>query len=202
MKLSDIKKAHSRKPGRILTVPPTVWASGWAKAPRADIVVGLRLISEGDANGATHEANKHAEKLFPLEPWGLDWVDARNNFMLRWLVARAVCDPNDIEKAHESLPMAEDLLQMAITPKGARWLWEEVERYSDEISPMNEPASDDEISTLAAMLLDDGLGGLDSAAESRVRRYLRIVLAELVAVETDEEDLPLPDGFIQPEAML
>lgn len=183
------QRAEGEKPGRVVTVPPTVWATTWEKKPAGNVAIGLRLLSEADLVTATAESVKEATQLFP--DGGDDFIESRNGFLLRWMIARGICDPNDADKPSEILPLAEDMVRDALTAAGARWLYEELERYSAEVSPIHRPIDDDQLRVLSQLLsVDDPFADFDPIAELMCRRLLGHVLQEL-----DEQGERLTDQF-------
>ena len=187
-RFSDLQQqTQGEKPGRVLTVPPTVWATTWDKKPAGNVAIGLRLLSEADLVTATAESVKEAARLFPNG--GDDFIESRNGFLLRWMIARGICDPNNAEKPSEILPLAEDMVREALTDRGARWLYEEIERYDAEVSPIHRPITDDELRVLSQLLsVDDPFADFDPISELMCRRLLGHVLQEL-----DEQGEALTD---------
>lgn len=178
------EQSAGAKPGRVLTLPPTIWATTWDSKPMGNVAIGLRLLSEADLVTATAESVREAEKLYP--DGGDEFVVARNGFLLRWMIARGICDPNNADKPSEILPLAEDMVRDALTDRGARWLFEEIERYHAEVSPIHRPVTDEELRTLAQLLsVDSPFEGFDPVVEVMCRRLLSFVLQELD--ETAEE---------------
>jgi hypothetical protein len=135
-------------------------------------------LSEADLVTATAESVKEATLLFP--GGGDDFIDSRNGFLLRWMIARCICDPNDAEKPSEILPLAEDMVREALTDRGARWLYEEIERYHAEVSPIHRPITDENLRVLSQLLsVDEPFADFDPIVELMCRRLLGHVLDEI-----------------------
>lgn len=185
------EQSAGAKPGRVLTLPPSIWATTWESKPIGNVAIGLRLLSEADLVTATAESVREATQLFP--DGGEDFIDSRNGFLLRWMIARGICDPNNADKPSEILPLAEDMVRDALTDRGAKWLYEEIERYAAEVSPIHRPVTDDELRTLSQLLsVDEPFEGCDPIVELMCRRLLGFVLLELD--ETAEELGGMPDA--------
>ena len=99
MKLASLLKV-SRKPGRTLVLPREVFADTYENRPDGDVCIGLRSLSERDMAGARNEAVKTAARCCTNEQGQvLDaeaFVDTYNDTLVRWAVAEAMCDPNDV----------------------------------------------------------------------------------------------------------
>jgi hypothetical protein len=103
-----------------------------------------------------------------------------NKALIEWMVARSICDPNDIAKNHKTFPAPEDTLAQALTLPALTRLFDELERYHVESSQIFAEADDDQIESLIAVL--DGpepFAALAPVHSARVRRYLAYVLDEL-----------------------
>jgi hypothetical protein len=181
--LRDQKRGDA--PERLLTIPESVWATTWDRKPTGKVVVGLRLLSEADLVTSTGESEREAKQIHP--DGGQDFIDARNGFLMRWMIARSICDPNRADKPSEILPLAEDMVRDALTAQGARWLYEEIERYHAEVSPIHEPADDDKLAQLGRLLIAGSpFGGFDPIVETMMRRLCGVILQE---IEDTAEDL-------------
>ena len=185
--LSSMGAQGAVAPSRTLVLPPSIFASEWEQRPKDAVVVGLRLMPDAEEQTARGEALRFAAELHP--DFGDDWLDAYNDALLRWIVARGICDPNDVHKASDVLPMAEDQVRHALTSSGVRYIFDAIERMHIETSPIFEPADSDEVMGLVARLTEDPeLTELKPEAAARCRRLLRFVLLELRAAEDDEDE--------------
>ena len=100
----------------------------------------------------------------------------------RYCLARAATRAPIIEesKPSEILPLAEDMVRDALTDRGARWLWEEIERYAAEVSPIHRHVTDDEVRVVSQLLsVDSPFEGFDPITELQCRRLLGFVLQEI-----------------------
>lgn len=173
------------KPPRTLVLPPSVFASEWTSRPREPVVVGLRLLADGEEQTARAEAVRCASELHP-EAFTEEWLEAYNDALLRWIVARGICDPNDLTQPSQVLPMAEDQVRSALTSLGVRFIFDAIERLQVETSPLYSEASSEEIEELRHRLANAELGSLTPTAAGRARRLLRYVLLELRAANPVE----------------
>lgn len=147
-----------RAPGRTVKAEPWVFADEWPDKPNEPVCFGVRLMSEADKTkakavaeelaDALHEDGKHSRNP---EKVG-NWVDAYNDALIRQVAALGVCDPNDVTKAHGLLPYAEDQVRVALTSAGARWLFEQIERYEIETSAVDPMIDESEVEELSVRL--------------------------------------------------
>ncbi len=172
---------------RTLVLPPSIFASEWPGRPKEPVVVGLRLLPDAEEQTARAEAVKLA---LELHPEGDDaWVEAYNDALLRWIVARGICDPNDLTQPTQIFPMAEDQVRQALTSSGVRYVFDAIERLQLETSPAYAEASEDELWELIHRLeADPDLGMLERPSRARALRLLRYVLLELQAVDPSDEE--------------
>ena len=141
-----------RAPGRTLVLEPWVFADEWEDKPKAAVCVcvGLRLMSEVDKLKARVEAERLADELHPGR--GEYWVDACNDAIMRQVVALGICDPNDVTKPAPVLPYAEEKVRYALTSRGVRFIFEAIDRYELESSPIGTEATGAVLADLAALL--------------------------------------------------
>lgn len=175
MKLSQL--AGARPPARTLVLESWVFADAWADRPVGAICVGLRLMSEADRQRARSEAERLALELHPRG--GLNAVDAFNDALLRQTVAHGICDPNDVTKEHERLQCAEDAVGIALTSRGARFIFDALERYEIEASSSTPEASDEDLEELSRLLQCGVVDLLPTARSGLVRRLLATALDEI-----------------------
>lgn len=164
----------TRAPHTTLVIPPSVFADEWPDKPLEDACVGLRLLSEQDVVAARGEAAKLAVTI--------DDEDARietyNDALMRNVVARAMCDPNDI---HEAWFRMDEVAMVALTPEGTRHVFDAYERMRIERSPVQAEAADDAIATLHELALS-ALPLMTPARATRVRRLLAFCIDEMSEV--------------------
>jgi hypothetical protein len=172
-----------RAPARTLILEPWVFADEWDGKPKGNVCVGLRLLSEADKSKARGEAEKSADDLHPQR--SVNWTDAFNDAVMRQVGALGICDPNDVTRPTGVLPYAEEQVRVALTSRGTRFLFESLERYEIESSPIGE-----EVDAATLRELSERIAIVSIATvKPSVRRLAHHVLEELRAVT----DLPEPD---------
>lgn len=167
-----------RPPGRTVVLDTWVFADEWDGKPREPVCVGLRLMSEGDKSKARAEAERLADELHPKR--GANWVDAFNDCLIRQVAALGICDPNEVTKPSDILPLAEEQVRFALTSRGARFIFDEHDRYEVEVSPLYEPLTDEELAECARLL--EACGPM---LDQPKRKLLRGVLEALREVSSD-----------------
>ncbi len=177
--------AKRRAPGKTIVLPLAVFADEWDRRPDAPVCVGLRQMSEGDKTKARGEAERLADEVHPRG--GEGWVDCYNDALMRQVAALGICDPNDVKRPSEVLPFAEEEVRFALTGFGARFIFEELQRYEIEVSPLESEATDEEIARLIVLLEDHA-----HALTGPHRRLLRAILEEL--------DLDVGEADVAPTA--
>lgn len=183
---SDIERLQ---PPSTIVVSPNAWSSTWAKRPKEDVCLGLRFVSDRELEDAHIEAYKRAERLFPAhkesEAAKELFAASFTGTLMRWVVARGTCDPNDVTQLWELwADAAEDIaVEMALTDHGVQFIydaWERMRIAADIAMPV---ASDDDISLLSELAKRlPTLAGQSRAREQRCRRLLRFVLEELESI--------------------
>jgi hypothetical protein len=158
---------------RVIEVPPEAFASDWLDRPSEPVKIGLRLVPDHDKQVARAEAAKYAAQMHPGDTENA--IDCFNDALLRWLIARATCQPHDVREPW--FQMAEDTVRYALSTEGVKTLAHEIEVFELETSPLTKPATDDEVADLAALLERGPPWAQMSHAEQRgTRRLLAVVL--------------------------
>lgn len=171
----------ARKPARVIELHPHEFADDWQGRPASPVLFGLRVPPEADVMTGRAEAAKRAAELHEQSP---EQVDAFNDALLEYLVARAICDPNDVTAPHPLLELAEDMVPLALKPLTLRRIFDEIEKLQIEQSPLFPEATDDEIGELVGLLaMQSPLAALDRARQLRARRFLKFVLDELATTK-------------------
>ncbi len=177
--LSALKR--TTRPPRVAILSPSAFADTWESKPTADVAVGLRLLSERELQTAKAEASKSIEKMYVGDDGEIfdheKAVEAWNDALVRWAVAYATCDPNDVTKPY--FDFAEDVIAVALTPQGIRRLWDEWRVLVEETSPLSPELDAEGIASLVGALCR--LDALPPSAQRRVRRLLGACLTELGA---------------------
>ena len=166
-------------PAHTRVVPPTVFASTFKGRPTSEVCAGFRALSEDDLTFVSQDAAKRAWEAHP-QPLDEELrIAAYNACVLRTMVARGTCDPNDCTKPWDMWKGAPDLnVHTMLTHDGARFLFAEVERATILASPLRAEATDADMLTLFAVLTD-ALPKVPHGAASRVRRMLAYALDEV-----------------------
>lgn len=177
--LSALKK--TAQPPRVAILSPSAFADTWEAKPTADVAVGLRLLSERELQTAKAEASKTIERMYAGEDGEIfdqeKAVEAWNDALVRWAVAYATCDPNDVTKPY--FDFAEDVIAAALTPEGIRRLWDEWRVLVEETSPLSPELDAEGIAALVDAL--PRLETLSPNTQRRLRRLLGVCLSELGA---------------------
>lgn len=185
MTLAAFAKNLPKPPGRTLTLEPSVFADEWAGKPRDTVCVGLRLMSESDKTIARRDSEALALELHPKG--GINAVDSYNDALLRHCVAFGICDPNDVSKPWAGMELPEAEVRIALTSRGARLIYEAIERYEIESSPLNAELDDgDEMDELIGALERGALSLIEPARAGLARRLLRYALLEMRTAATRE----------------
>ena len=166
-------------PRKVVIINDTHWASKFEDRPVNPIQVGLRLLSIEDQEVIRQLAMKAATDAISNE---LDSQIAAQNMLLVTTVARSICSPRDTRKPHDFFSCPDDLIPIAFTEQTVKWLFDEIEKLTVEMSPIFSESTDEEIVDTCDMLLNgalDELADRDPVKASRVRRYLDFVRTEL-----------------------
>jgi hypothetical protein len=184
---------ENRQPPDVVRVPPNAFSSTWSERPGEDVAIGLRFVPDADLEDARVEAYRRAERLFPEH----DKSDSANDMfvasfqdaLMRWVIARGTCDPNDVTKPWYAWSETTDdiVVEVALTDHGAQLIFDAWERMRIAGNIGLAVASDADLALLPEMLARlPAMGAVSRTRELRVRRLLRFVLEELEAVEVPE----------------
>lgn len=186
---SAVVAARPKQALRVVELPPSAYADGWGSKPSAPVRVGLRLISDAEIQTARGEAVRAAMTLHPhadaaqasQDP---NWIDAFNDALMRWAVARATCVPEDISKPF--FPVAEDTVKEALTSQGIKALFEALELLVVEQSPLSPEATDEDLGDLVQVLQHGAALTKMPPGEARaLRRLLGHALERLVRYDVE-----------------
>jgi hypothetical protein len=176
------KLAAARGPGaqaapKVVALEPHHFVSAWHLRPAERVLFGLRVPCEQEFEGALIEARRVVSAITVADE---DRDEAFERAYLRVVVARAVCDPNNVNAPHPTVPLPDDQVAVAFPPATIRWLFDELDRLHIEQSPSYSAATDEEVARLCAVLaLDGAIDELEPLPAARVRRYVSFILAEL-----------------------
>lgn len=167
---------------RVVELPPEAFADDWDRKPSQPMMVGLRLVSEGDVDRARSMALHKAIEMVP-EPGDVR-VDAFNDAVMRNVLARATCMPEDAREPFFPLPEAD--IEMALTDAAVKKLWIELDRLKVESSSYLGEADDDQLALLAGLLVEpDAWAALPPIKQTRLRRLCLSLLDDLEPEENE-----------------
>lgn len=179
MSFSQITAAAARKPAAIVTLAPSAFADDWPHRPAKSVAVGLSLLSDRDIQTCRAEARKEADEMFPGARLGDDdWIESRNDALMRWAISLSLCDANDASQTYLHM-QDEDRVKSAFTPQGVRHLWDELERATISQSPVRQQATDDDVEELGRLLIDGTVQRLVAGQSVRMRKLVTFMLDEL-----------------------
>lgn len=178
--------AEARLPPDAITVPLAAFSPEWEDRPKGDVCLGLRPVPPRDLEDARKAAADAATELFPRvlegEPFFSLWEDHYYDMLLRSIVARGTCDPNDVAEPWEGWrDDPDDSARMFLTTSGAQMIFDAWERMRIGLDVTIAPATDDEVDELADRAGD--IDRLDRARALRIRRHVTFCLAELRALK-------------------
>lgn len=180
MKFRDHLKDNSQA-AHVVTLPPSAFASTFSRRPTADVAVGIRCISGRDVLTAKLEATR-AVTSYLGEGWRQGDGGANevwNDVMIRVLVHRGTCDPNDRTIPFDLFGLDDENVKEALTAEATKRLWDEVEAFALSVSPAWPAASEAELERLKAALTEERLIELPASKAARIRRLVTFLLSEL-----------------------
>ena len=167
---------------RTVLLQPLDFSPTWADRPNSAVCLGIRIPCEADTEGLKREAEKRAIEKYPRDPMAAE--HEYEHLLVRWVVARCVCDPNDCSSPHPLFQFAEEQVPEALTKGAILRINDDLERLIVETSPNYHEATDEQCAALGSALVDGSilalLGQTSPVKAARVRRYLRFVCDELV----------------------
>jgi hypothetical protein len=174
-----LREAAGPKPAEVVELRPEHFADTWPGKPTEAVRVGLRIVSEANLQTGRAEAARQAWERFPDEELDEEErVDAFNDALMAWVVAKATTQPDNA--AVPWLEMAQDNLPIALSSGGLRELWYRVEALTVERSPLSPEATDDDLVKLVEALQSGAAWtSADGPAARRARRLLRRAMHEL-----------------------
>lgn len=190
MKFAPAKAQRSVLPLRVVVLPPSAFADDWPQKPSDEVAIGLRFLSQADVDAGRREAMREASGFYaelrdtpiPADPDAS--VDVHNDTLVMYAVARGTCDPNDVTKPY--FVAAEDTVKIALTPEGARRIYDELVILTKGYSPGLPAASDADVRSLGNRLRR---GAIPLDDESRkLIGYLLSKHGGLDEAEGDDED--------------
>lgn len=175
----------SRRAQRTVTLAPSGFADDWEQKPTEPVEIGLRLLSEADLAAARSVGVQKACELHPeLDERSEIWIEAFNQALMHWAIARGTCKPESIEQPFWE--MAEDVVPLALSEGGAARLYGELELLTVLESPVIPEIDEEGLTRLAELLTTGALWEGKSVVEKRrLARLLSYVLelGDAVTVE-------------------
>lgn len=179
---SNYQAQKASKPATVVLLKPENFCSTWPEAPRSDVAVGVRLLSELEVQQVKAEAAKQARAYYPDVEYDDELMDkAFQDELMKLAVARATTSPNDAALPY--FPAPDDMIGEAWLPSTIRRLWDELERCTIERSPIARPAGDEDLKKLALLIEKGHVTKLADAQQLRLRKLMRFALEELEAVD-------------------
>lgn len=199
--MSAFSEVETRKPPSFALVAPAAFADTWSDKPREPVAIGLRLIADSDLHAARAQAAARANTAHPdvdLQESDLFnaqlWADSYHCALMAWIVARGMCDPNDVSlpwKPFEAAP--EDMARDCLSANGVGFIFDAWERMRIASDPTQREADAGELDELVG-LMQERLPHALRVRAIRVRRLLAFCLDELRLVV-------VPDGVVAPGAV-
>lgn len=154
---------------KVVTLFPNAFADTWKLKPKGPVEIGLRLIADGDLDRARSYAAKIAADIPDGNPDVR--VEAYNETLMQWAVARATCKPEDARQDFWKSP--QDVVALALTDDGLKLLFHELLNLKIERSPLQSEARDADLVEFGQLLASPAVREiLATLGEPRLRRHL------------------------------
>lgn len=150
------KLERDKSPPRMVVLQPSAFADDWPLKRGTEVAVGLRFVSQDDLDRGRREAEREAVGFyaevrgFAVPPDKDTAVAVWNDALMMNAIARGTCNPNDVTRPY--FEAADDTVRRALTPEGARRLWDELVILHKGSGPSRPVATDDQIVQLAEIL--------------------------------------------------
>ena len=188
------EKEAARKPETILVLPPDAFADDWRDRPTTEVAVGLRRLSERDEKVAKEQGRKIVFRDHVRDGEIVDkdlaW-ESYNDELIRYLMARAMCDVNDVSKPF--FEYAEDVIHAALTTEGLKLVWDTW--WMMKLTGPAAPVADDAALRRLARIIanpEEHMAKLGDG-EKAARKLLAAALAGFGDLEVSDEDDDLED---------
>ena len=168
------------KAAKTFTIRPDHFSDTWSNRPVDEIILGLRVPSEADVQGAKLEAYKQAAKAQiedddPNEQQVR--LDVFNSTILALVVSSSICDPHDVTSPHPFFELADEMVPLALKPNTIKSIWDSVERLHVEQSPVfPEITPTEEVRLMDILTDEDPYKNIDPIKSSKAKRFLRFAL--------------------------
>ena len=194
---AQAQAAAPKQAEAFIVLPPSAFSDEWRDKPRVEVCVGLRRLSEQDEKVSKEQGRKIVFRDHVREGKVVDedqaW-ESYNQELIRYLMARAMCDVNDVSKPF--FEFAEDTIHVALTSEGLGLVWDRwwMLKLSGPAAPV---ADDDAVRRLARILAKPEYMKRLGLAEKPARKLLAEVLANFGELEVDEdEEEDEEDGYV------
>jgi hypothetical protein len=183
--MATLADVRSRKPASTMIIPVSAFSDDWEHRPTAAIAVGLRLLSEQQAQQATREAARTTVEFLHLDDPAAKRPSAEvenevyTSRIMGFAIAHAVCDPNDVLEMHKDLPAMEDHVFRYFSPAGIKFVFEALQAASAKVSPVSPVADDEDLALLIAHIRVGTIAALPRAEQLAVLRLLACALEPL-----------------------
>lgn len=180
----------SRVPPDAIVVPPSAFSPEWADRPLEDVCLGLRPVPARDLEDARKAAADAASRNFPRanegEPFFSLFADHYHDMLVRSIVSRGTCDPNDVTQPWDGWRVDPDeLARMHLTNEGTQLIFDAWERMKIANAVDRPPATDDDVEALIERVTT--IDHLPRGRAMRVRRLLAFCLSELQSLDPTPE---------------
>jgi hypothetical protein len=168
------------KASKTFLIQPQHFADSWTNKPVEGILLGIRVPSESDVQGARKEAIKQARQA-QVEDDDPDVdeirIQAFNDTLMSLAVSSSICDPNDVTAPHPFFELADEMVPMALKPKTIQHIWDLTERLHVEQSPVfAEITPEEEVKLIHFLSEDSPYLGVNPIQAMKARRFLRFAL--------------------------
>lgn len=190
----EFRKTRDRIAKRVLVLTPDMFIDTCENRPNEEVAIGLRKIADGDVQIARAEAAKYAIEMHNDRE---GQIEAFNDCLMRWMIISGTCDPNDIAHSTSLFEGSEENVKMMLTPQTIRFLWDHIDAFQVESSPLVPAIDDEDIDRVASRLLMGPLPeAMPQADQIRIRKFLGMILRDLETYEPSQsaddavEDIP------------
>jgi hypothetical protein len=161
-------------------IKPEHFAATWGNRPIDGILLGLRVPSESDVQGARTEAEKRAREIDSDSDQKIgdeERVNIFNESLMCSAVASAICDPADVTAPHPFFDMPDDMVPVALTPRTIKYIFDSVEILHIEQSPIfSEIDETDEAKLVDVLCRDEPYASATGNDAAKARRLLKCAL--------------------------
>lgn len=143
-------------PTQTLVIPLSAFKTSYPDRPNGPICVGLRNPSIQDVKEAWEQAAREALRIHRENPIDEQArIEVFNATAIAWLIGVGTCDPNDVHTECAIWRGAPTLVvPRALTPEGARFIYDAIEDFRKYMTPPALEATDDQVLEFALLVLD------------------------------------------------